>query len=68
MISRRMRWTDHVECTRAILNAFEISAGKSEWKRFLGMPRCRWQDNIRMDLMEIGCDNVDWMRLTEDRD
>jgi hypothetical protein len=34
----------------------------------LGRPRCRWEDNIRMDFREIGWDSVDWMRLVQDRD
>jgi hypothetical protein len=33
----------------------------------LGSPRCRWKDNIRMDLREIGCEGVDWIHLAQDR-
>jgi hypothetical protein len=40
-------------------NAYNISAGKSEGKRPLGRPRCRWEYNIRMNLREIGCKGVD---------
>jgi len=36
--------------------------------RELGRPRRRWEDNIRMDLREIGWDDVEWMRLAQDRD
>ena len=41
--------------------------GKSEGKRLLGRPRRRWEDNIKMDLREVGCDPGDWMPLAEDR-
>jgi hypothetical protein len=42
--------------------------GKPERKRPLGRPRCRWEDNIRMDLREIRWEGVDWMRLAQDKD
>jgi hypothetical protein len=41
--------------------------GKLEGNRPLGRPRCRWVDNIRMDLGEVGCGDVDWIGLDEDR-
>jgi hypothetical protein len=41
---------------------------KPERNRPLGRPRCRWQDNIRMDLREIGWEGVDWINLAQDRD
>ena len=42
--------------------------GKPEGKRPLGRPRCRWEDNIKMDLQEVGGGYGDWMELTQDRD
>ena len=42
--------------------------GKPESKRLLGRPRRRWEDNIKMDLREVGCDRRDWIGLAEDRD
>jgi hypothetical protein len=42
--------------------------GKPEGRRPLERPRCRWVDNIRMDLQEVGCVQVDWIRLAQDRD
>jgi hypothetical protein len=42
-------------------NVYEILVQKTEGKRPLRRPRCRWKDNIRMDLREIGWDDVDWM-------
>jgi hypothetical protein len=46
----------------------DIKGGKPERKRPLGRPRRRWVDNIKMDLGEIGWDDVDWIDLTQDRD
>ena len=42
--------------------------GKPERKRRLGRPRRRWEDNIKMDLQEVGGDRGDWMELAQDRD
>jgi hypothetical protein len=42
--------------------------GKTEGKRPLGRPRRKWEDGIRMDLREIGLGDVDWIRLSQDRD
>jgi hypothetical protein len=41
--------------------------GRPEGKRPLGRPRRRWEDNIKMDLMEIGINGVNWIQLAEDR-
>jgi hypothetical protein len=49
-------------------NVYKILVRKLEGKRPLRRPRHRWEDNIRMDLMEIGWENVDWMHLAQDRD
>jgi hypothetical protein len=42
--------------------------GKSKGKRPLRRPRCRWVDNIKMNLREIGWDGMDWVDLAQDRD
>jgi hypothetical protein len=42
--------------------------GKPEGKRPLGRHRLRWNDNIKMDLQEVGCGGKDWIELAEDRD
>jgi hypothetical protein len=47
-------------------NAYGILVGKPEGKRPLGIPRCRWMDNIKMDLREIGWDGMDWTDLNVD--
>jgi hypothetical protein len=50
------------------MNAHRILVGNSEAKRPLGRPRHRWEDNIRMDLREIGWGGMDWSDLAQDRD
>ena len=47
---------------------YRVLVGKLEGRRPLGRPRHRWEDNIRMDLREVGCGFVDWMELAQDRD
>ena len=54
--SRRLRWTEHVARVEEGRSAFKILTGKPTGKRPLGRPRRRWEDNIRMDLEEIGVD------------
>jgi hypothetical protein len=49
-------------------NAYRVFVGKPEGKRPLGRPIRRWVDNIKMDLIEIGWDGVDWMDMAQDRD
>jgi hypothetical protein len=48
-------------------NAYRILVGKPEGKRRLGRPRCRWVDNIKMDLIEIGWNGKDWVCLVQNR-
>jgi hypothetical protein len=47
---------------------YRVLVGKPEGKRPLGRPRRRWQDNLRMDLQEVGCGGMDWIGLAQDRD
>ena len=42
--------------------------GKPEGKRRLGIPSCRWEDNIKMDLQQVGCGCVSWIEMTQGRD
>jgi hypothetical protein len=42
--------------------------GKPEGMRPLGRSRCRWKDNIKMDLQKVGCGGMDWIELAQDRD
>ena len=47
---------------------FRVLVGKPEGKRPLGRPRRRWEDNIKMDIQEVGCVGMDWISLAQDRD
>jgi hypothetical protein len=49
-------------------DVYRVLVGKTEGKRPLGRPRRRWEDNIRMDLQEVGCRGMDWIELAQDRD
>jgi len=53
--SWRTTWVGHVAYMGKMRNAYKILVEKPEGKRQLGSPECRWEDNIRMDLREIGC-------------
>ena len=66
--SRRMRWAGHVAHMGEGRGVYRVLVGKPEGKRPLGRPRCRWEDNINMDLQEVGGDCGDWMELAQDRD
>jgi hypothetical protein len=55
----------HIEERRGIYRVFVV---KSEGKRPHGRPRHRWEDNIKMDLQEVGCGGMNWIKLTQDRD
>jgi hypothetical protein len=48
--------------------AYRISVGKVEGKRPLGRPRRKWKNNIEIHLREIGCGDMDWIDLAQDRD
>jgi len=48
--------------------AYMVSVGISERKRSLGKPRHGWEDNTKMDLEAVGCGNVDWIDLAQERD
>jgi hypothetical protein len=65
--SRRIRWAGHVAGMGEKRNAYRFLAGKPEGKRPLGRPRCRWVDNIKKNLGEVGWGDVDWIGLAQDR-
>jgi hypothetical protein len=49
-------------------DVYRVLLGKPEGKRPLGRPRLRWDDNIKTDLQEVGCGDMDWIELAQDRD
>ena len=59
--SRRLRWAGYVACTEQSRNVYRVLVGKPEGKIPLGRPRRRWEDNIKMDLREVGCDAGYWI-------
>ena len=52
----------------AVQYKYRVLVGKPEGQRPLGRPRRRWEDNIKMDFREVGCDAGEWIDLAEDRD
>ena len=67
--SRRLRWAGHVARMEQSRNAYRVFVEKPEGKRPLGEgARHRWEDNIRVDLREVGYDPGEWIALAEDRD
>ena len=54
--SRRMRWAGNIACMRGV---YRVLVGKTEGKRPLGRPKRRWEDNIKMDLQEVGCGGME---------
>jgi len=55
-------------CMRERRGVYRVLVGKPEGKRPLGRPRHRWEDNINMDLQEVGCGGMGWINLAQDRD
>jgi hypothetical protein len=64
---RRMRWAGHVARMGEKRNMYRLLVGKPEGKKPLGRPRCRWIDNIKIDLLAIGLSVVDSIGLAQDR-
>jgi hypothetical protein len=66
--SRRMRWAGHVARMGEDRNVYRVLMGKPEGKRLLGRQRCRWEDEVRVDLREIGWGRVYLIQLAQGRD
>jgi hypothetical protein len=63
-----MRLAEHVGSLREIRNAYKILVRTLEGKRPLGIPRRKWEDNIKMNLRKMGIEGVDWIHLAQDKD
>jgi len=64
-----MGWAGHVARMSEERGVYRVLLGKPEGRRRpLGRPRRIWVDNIKMDLQEVGCGYMDWIRLAQDRD
>ena len=63
-----MRWAGNVACLGEGRGVYKFLVGKPEGKRPLGRSRRGWEDNIKMDLEEVGCGGMDWIELAQDRD
>jgi len=61
--SRIMRWARHVARMGKRRGVYRVQVGKPEGKRPLGRPRRTWEDNIKMDLQEMGFVGIDWIKL-----
>jgi hypothetical protein len=68
MKSRIMRWEGHAACMGKREMHTGFWWGRPQGRRPLGRPRFRWEDNIKMDLQEVGCGAMDWIELAQDRD
>jgi len=62
-----MRWAEYA-ARKARRGVYRGLIGRLEGKRPLGRHRLRWEDNIKMDLQAVGCGDVDWIDLAQDRD
>ena len=63
-----MRWAGHVARMGVGRGVYRVLVGNPEGNRPIGRPRHRWEDNIKMDLQEVGCGGMDWIELPQDRD
>ena len=65
---RGMRWARHIACTGENRGVHKVLVGKPEGKRPLGRHRQRWDDNMKMDLHEVGCGGMGQIEVAQDRD
>jgi hypothetical protein len=65
--SSTMRWAGHVACKGERRGVYRVLVETPEGNRPLGRPTRRWDDNIKMDLQEVGCEDMEWIDLAQDR-
>ena len=65
---RRMIWAGHVARMGERRDVYRVLVEKTDGNRPLGKPRRTWEDNIKIDLQEVGCGGVDWIELAQDRE
>ena len=63
-----MAWAGHLACRDENRGVYRAVVRKPGGKRPLGRPRRRWQDNIKMDIQDVGWRGMDWIELAQDRD
>jgi hypothetical protein len=66
--SRGIKWAGHVARMGEGTDAYRILVGRPDGKRPLVRPRRRWDNNIKMDLQEVGWGSMNWIALAQDRD
>jgi hypothetical protein len=62
-----MKWVLYIAHMGERCSLYRVLVGKPEEKRPLGRPRLRWEDNIKMDLQEVGSGSLDWIELVQVR-
>ena len=65
---RKIRWVGHVACMGESRGVRRVLVGKPEGRRTLERPRCRWKDNIKIDLQDVACEVMDWIFVAQDRE
>jgi hypothetical protein len=65
---RRMEWVGHVALMGEGRDVYGVLVGKPEGNGPMGRPTYRWEDNIKIDLQEVGCGGMDWIGQAQDGD
>jgi len=68
VIKSRIRWARHVVRMGEKRSVYSVLVGRPEGKKPLGRARRRWEDNIKLDVQNVGCKSMDWVDLAQNRD
>jgi hypothetical protein len=68
ILGNRNKQALHAACMGEMRNACKVLAGKSDGKRSVGRHKRRWEGDIKMDIEQIGCEDVNWIHLAPDKD